>query len=293
MSDRAAVFEQHRSRIGSLAYQMLGSVSEAEDIVQETSVRWLQSADTGIESPAAWLVSVATRLCIDRLRQLATQRAAYAGRWLPEPVLGGLGQQPDRNLELADDISMAFLVLLERLSPDERATFLLSDVFDCGFAEIAAMLGKSEAACRQSAHRARTRVQEGRPRFAVSRENHEKLVRRFLQALDEGNRSTLLGLLAEDAALASDGGGRVKVSRLGIFGAENITRLIVHGRLIPKQLRLEPDRVSRHVVPVNGEAGIITFLDGKLFSTLSIKTDGLRVLDLYQVLNPDKLAHVL
>ena len=271
---------------------MLGSVSDAEDAVQEASVRWLQSAQADILAPEAWLTAVTSRICLDRSRQLAVQRAAYAGRWLPDPLVGEPECQPDRNLHLFAELSTAFMLLLERLTPEERAAFLLSDVFDYRFAEIADVLGKSEEACRQLARRARNRIQEGRPRFEVSRDVHERLVQRFLVALEEGSRSTLLGLLAEDAALASDGGGKVKVSKAGIFGAGNITRLILHGRLVPKQLREEPHRVARRVVPINGQAGILTFIDGRLLSALSLATDGARILALHQVLNPDKLAHV-
>lgn len=292
MLDQAAAFERHRGRIRALAYRMLGSLSEAEDAVQEACLRWLQSAGTGIECAEAWLVSTTTRLCIDRLRRLAAQRAAYAGRWLPEPVVGTPVPQPDQPLELAGDLSMAFLVVLERLSPDERAAFLLREVFDTPFAEVAGMLGKSEASCRQLARRARLRVREARPRFQVSREAHERLVARFLGALESGDKAALLAMLAEDATLVSDGGGKVRVSKHGIFGADRITRLVLHGRLVPKHLREEPDRFSRRVVPINGEPGIVTLLDGRLLSTLSIRTDGLRILALYQVLNPDKLAHV-
>ncbi len=254
-----------------LAYRMLGSVSEAEDVVQDASLRWLQSAGTEIDCPEAWLVSVTTRLCIDRLRRLSAQRAVYVGRWLPEPVTGEFADQPDQNLKLSGELSMAFLVVLERLSPDERAAFLLHEVFDCSFADIAMMLGKSAASCRQLARRARLRIREARPRFEVSREAHERLVLRFLQVLEEGNESAVLGLLAEDATLTSDGGGKVRVSKTGIFGADRIARLIRHGRLLPRQLRHELDRVSRHVVQINGEAGIITFLDGRTLSTLSTK----------------------
>ncbi len=291
-SERATIFERHRVRIKGLAYRMLGSVSEAEDAVQEAGLRWLRAAHDDIASPEAWLVSVTTRLCVDRLRSLAAERAAYSGRWLPEPLVGIPVPQPDSGLDFSADLSIALLVVLERLSPDERAAFLLREVFDCPFVEIATMLGKKESTCRQLARRARTRVREARPRVQVSREAHERLLRRFLTALEEGSQSTLLELLAEDATLTSDGGGKVKVSKNGILGADRITRLILHGRLVPRQLRQAPARVSRHVVPINGEPGIITIVDGSLLSTLSIRTNGLQILGIYQVLNPDKLAHV-
>ena len=279
MLDRGAIFEQHRGRIKSLAYRMLGSVGEAEDAVQDAGLRWLQSGDAGIERPEGWLVTVTTRICIDRLRQLAVQREGYFGRWLPDPIVTGLMRQPDESLERADDLSTVLLIVLERLSPVERAAFVLHEVFDYPFRRIATVLGKTEVACRQLAHRARVRVNEGRPRFEVSREAHERLVARFLDALQEGDEEALLGLLAEDARLASDGGGKVRVSKNGIFGAANITRLIAYGRLLPRQMRQELDRTSRRIVPINGEAGIITYLDGRLLSTISLRTNGLRILE--------------
>ena len=275
-----------------LAYRMLGSISEAEDAVQEVGLRWLRTDPAEIDNTEAWLISVTTRLCVDRLRSLSAERSAYQGWWLPEPIVTPAGSQPDAALDLSADLSIAFLTVLERLSPDERAVFVLREVFDCPFASIATILGKTEASCRQLGRRARIRVRELRPRFEVSRDAHERLLGRFLTALQDGDQSELLSLLSDDATLASDGGGKVKVSKAGIFGADRITRLIVHGRLVPRQLRQSPDRVARRIVTINGEAGVITIVDGRLLSTLSISSDGTRIHQIHQVLNPDKLAHV-
>jgi RNA polymerase sigma-70 factor (ECF subfamily) len=271
---------------------MLGSMSEAEDAVQDVFLRWLQAERAEVHSAEAWLVSVTTRACIDRLRRLAIERAAYAGRWLPEPVVSESDGRPDHRLELACDLSMAFLVVLERLSPEERAVFILHDVFDSSFAEIAAVLGKSQDACRQMAHRARGRVRDERPRFQVSEHARKRLVQRFLTAIEAGDQAALMSVLAENATLTSDGGGKVKVSKSGIEGAQRIARLVQRSRFVPRHLRPHADRVLRYVAPVNGEPGIVTFLDGRPVSTLSIETDGLRILAIYQMLNPDKLLHV-
>ena len=192
MINRAAIFEQHRPRLQALAYRMLGSVSDAEDAVQEASVRWLQSNEADVLGPEVWLVAVTSRICLDRSRQVAAQCAAYSGRWLPDPLVSEPERQPDRNLHLAAELSTAFMLLLERLTPVERAAFLLSDVFDYRFAEIASMLDKSEESCRQMASRARNRIREGRPRFEVSRDVHKRLVRRFLVALDVNVVSKIL-----------------------------------------------------------------------------------------------------
>jgi RNA polymerase sigma-70 factor, ECF subfamily len=292
MIDRTKAFERHRKHITALAYRMLGSVSEAEDAAQDAFLRWAKADGAEIRSEEAWLVSVTTRICIDRLRRLATEREAYAGNWLPEPIVGTLRDQPDRRLDLASDLSMAFLMVLERLSPEERAVFILHDVFDSSFTEIASIVGKNEAACRQMARRARGRVRQDRPRFQVSQRARKQIIQKFLVAMQSADATALMAVLADEAVLKSDGGGKVKVSSTGIYGADRIARLIQRGHLVPRHLRAQAHRVVRQIAPVNGEPGIVTFLDGKPISTLSLTTDGLRVLAIYQMLNPDKLTHV-
>ena len=189
-----AVFESIRGRLFGLAYRMTGSRADAEDIVQEAYVRWHQAQQRAIENPDAWLVTTTGRLAIDRLRRLKTEREAYVGQWLPEPIV--THDQPDRHLDLADDLSMAFLNILERLAPEERAAFLLHDVFDVGYGEIASVLEKSESACRQVVHRARERVRSDRKRFEVTESAKAAMLQKFLAAMEARNEQALLALFA-------------------------------------------------------------------------------------------------
>jgi RNA polymerase sigma-70 factor (ECF subfamily) len=193
----AEVFERHRVRLFGIAYRMLGSVEDAEDVVQECFLRWDAADPTAVRSPEAWLVAVTTRLAIDRLRRVVTERKHYAGHWLPEPIATAREAAADRGAEMASDLSMAFLVLLERLAPEERAALLLRDVFDADYGEIARVLERSEAACRQLVHRARVRVRGERTRFSVPPETHERLLERFLAALGADDQEALLALRAE------------------------------------------------------------------------------------------------
>lgn len=293
LTDPHLVFERHRPRLHGLAYRMLGTVGDAEDILQEAFLRWHRADKSGIRSPEAWLVTAVTRLCIDRLRAAAVERAAYVGPWLPEPLPGMPAEMPDRRLELAADLSMAFLVVLERLTPEERAAFLLRDVFDCGYAEIARALGRSEPTCRQIVHRARERVRRDRPRFTVSPAAHRKLLQRFLTALQTQDQTELVTLFAEDAVLVSDGGGKAWAARNLIRGADRIARLLVG---VNRKMALRvgtPDRIDRRVMPLNGEPGIVTFVDGHPVTATALETDGERILSIFRVLNPDKLHRLL
>ncbi|MDH7795639.1 MULTISPECIES: RNA polymerase sigma factor SigJ [unclassified Beijerinckia] len=292
MPDLVAIFAQYRSHVRGLAYRMLGTLTEAEDVVQDVFLRWLQSDVAEIRSPKAWLTSVTTRICIDRLRHLEVERAAYPGVWLPEPIVEPADRDVERRMDLSSDLSLAFMIVLERLSPDERTVFVLRDVFDAGFPEIAAILNKSEVACRQIASRARTKVREGRPKFQVTAHMQQSLVRRFLLAIEAGDKTALLSLLADDAVLKSDGGGKVRVSTAGIFGADKIVRLILSRGLIPRGSVTEETIVKRRLGVINGESGILTFLDDALIATLSFETRGERIKAIYQVYNPDKLSHV-
>jgi RNA polymerase sigma-70 factor, ECF subfamily len=292
MPDRTAIFEDHRSRLTALAYRMLGSISEAEDVVQDAFLRWMQADGNEIRVSEAWIVSATARICIDRLRRLAAERAAYSCTWLPEPIIGGAAESPEYRLDRASDLSMAFLIVLERLSPDERAIFILHDVFDASFAEIGSILGKSEVACRQTARRARHRVRQDRPRFRVDEHARRRLVEKFLDAMQSGDRATLMEILADDAVLTSDGGGKTRVARSGIHGADRIARLVTHSHLVPRRLRAEADRVARKTMLINGDPGIVTFLDGRPIAALAFHTNGLRILAIYQVLDPDKLTRV-
>jgi RNA polymerase sigma-70 factor (ECF subfamily) len=280
---RTQVFEQHRARLHGIAYRMLGSRADADDVVQEAWLRWNRAATDDIRSPEAWLVTAATRLSIDRLRQMRTEREAYVGPWLPEPISLDTAPPADRAVELASDLSVAFLAVLERLAPEERAAFLLHDLFDSGYDDIARILGKSEAACRQIVSRARKRVREDQPRVEVSGEARQRLLHGLVEAVQAQDPVSLMNLLSADATWTSDGGGKAKAARKIIRGAEHVARFatgVFHRHL---------DRMEFRDVVVNGEAGIAALFDGHLISVISILTDGQRILGVYSILNPDKL----
>jgi RNA polymerase sigma-70 factor (ECF subfamily) len=276
-------FEAVRGRLFGLAYRMLGSRAEAEDIVQEAYIRWHQAGADIAEQPEAWLVTTTTRLAIDRLRRLKTEREAYVGPWLPEPIV--TEAPPDHHLELAADLSMAFLTLLERLAPEERAAFLLHDVFDVGYTEIARVIDRSEAACRQVVHRARERVRGDRKRFDATDAEKTALLERFTAALEARDEAALLALFAPDATWTADSGGKTPASRLPISGAERIARLVIRLR----EQFWSPDR-RLEIATVNGEPGLLIRDGDRLTAVMSIATDGEQIQGVYAVLNPDKLG---
>jgi RNA polymerase sigma-70 factor, ECF subfamily len=278
---RGAVFEPLRHRLFALAYRMTGTRADAEDIVQEAYIRWHQADADAVHSPEAWLVRVATRLSIDRLRKVSSEREKYTGPWLPEPLFGD--PSPEERLELASDISLAFMALLERLAPAERAAFLLHDVFDRDYPEIARVLRKSEAACRQVVHRARERVRGGRQRFRASEGDYRRLIEKFTEAAQTGDEATLLSLFAEEATLTSDGGGIVPAARKVIRGRRRIARLFL---VLAHKFR---GRMTQTILNINGEPGLVIFLDGEPLTVTSFETDGSRIFALYNVLNPEKL----
>ena len=282
-SGRVVIFEQLRRRLFAIAYRMTGTRADAEDIVQEAYLRW-HRADTGdVRSPEAWLVSVVTRLSIDRLRKASAEREAYTGPWLPEPLFAAPARSPEKELELASDLSMAFMVMLERLAPSERAAFLLHEVFDCDYPEIARILRKSEAACRQVVHRAKERVRSDRQRFRASEEDRRRLIEKFTQAANAGDEAALLSLFAEDATLTSDGGGIVPAARKVVTGRRRIARLYL---VLARKLGA---RLTQSIHTINGEPGLVSYIDGQPFSAVSFETDGRSILALYNVLNPEKL----
>lgn len=280
-------FDALRSRLFLVAYRMLGTRADAEDVVQEAWLRWRQNTDrAAVQSPEAWLITIVTRLSIDRLRALKAEREAYVGWWLPEPLVEGDERTPETAVELASDVSMALLWVLERLSAEERAAFLLRQVFDHGYDEIAALLGKTEAACRQMVHRASERVQQNRTRFDVPREAHRRVVEKFIRAAQSGERDAIQALLAEDVELVGDGGGKVPAVYKVLRGAHRIANLFwVTGR------RLGDQTVYRHAL-INGEPGFLRYVDGKLESAMALATDGERVLGIYAVRNPEKLTGI-
>ena len=280
---RVAVFEELRRRLFGIAYRMIGTTADAEDIVQEAYLRWHQANTEEIRSPEAWLVSVVTRLSIDKLRKAAVEREKYIGEWLPEPLIAGASPSPEEKLETSSNLSMAYMVLLERLTPVERAAFLLHDVFDCAYPLIANILRKSEAACRQVVHRARQRVRSEKSRFKASDAALRSLINQFMAAADAGDDATLLSLFAKDATLTSDGGGVVPAARRVVHGRSRIARLYL---LLAKRLG---NRLRKEILIINGEPGLVMYLDGAPLATVSFATDGASITALYTVLNPNKL----
>jgi RNA polymerase sigma-70 factor (ECF subfamily) len=281
-------FDALRSRLFSVAYRMLGTRADAEDVLQDAWLRWQQNTDrAAVQSAEAWLVTIVTRLSIDRLRAAKAEREAYVGWWLPEPLVEASDDAtPEAAAELASDLSVALLWVLERLSAEERAAFLLRQVFDHGYDEIATLLGKTEAACRQMVHRASERVQQTRTRFDVPREAHRRVVEKFMRAAQSGERDAIQALLAEDVELVGDGGGKVRAVFKVLHGAYRIANLFwVTGR------RFGPQMVYRHAL-INGEPGVLRYVDGKLESAMALATDGDKITGIYAIRNPDKLTHV-
>lgn len=276
-------FEALRQRLFGVAYRMLGSRAEAEDILQEAYLRWHQTDRQAIEHPEAWLVTTTSRLAIDRLRRLKTEREAYVGPWLPEPIVSP-APPPDRDVTLAEDLSIAFLTVLERLAPDERAAFLLHEVFDVGYPDIAQVLGKSDVACRQIVHRARERVRGERKRFDASDAAKRSLLQTFMTALEARDDKTLLALFAPDATWTADSGGKVAAAPRPILGAERIVKLVLGLR----EKLWAADRVVE-IATINGEPGLWIHDAGRPVAAMAIETDGQHILNVYAVVNPEKL----
>jgi RNA polymerase sigma-70 factor (ECF subfamily) len=284
---RAEEFEGLRPLLFAIAYRILGSVSEAEDAVQETWLRY-EGTSTPPTSTRAFLSAVVTRISIDVLRSARVRREEYVGDWLPEPLLTDPYADPERAAELADSVSMAALLLLERLSPLERAVFVLREVFGFGFPEIASVVGRSEAACRQLAVRARRHMAAGRPRFEADHDEHEELAARFFDALRVGDVDRLRELLAADVQMVGDGGGKAPQWARGILGAENVARVLasIFPGFVRIGVELEPHEV-------NGEPGaIVRDRDNKVLSTWTLDILDGRIRTIRSVINPDKLGHL-
>jgi RNA polymerase sigma-70 factor (ECF subfamily) len=286
-TDRDEIFQQHRPLLFSIAYRMLGSVADAEDMVQEAFVRWQQASGTEVRSPKSYLSSVVTRLCIDHLRSAKVQREQYVGSWLPEPMLTDGSLDVAETIELDETLSMAFLVLLEKLTPVERAVFLLREVFDYDYGEISRIVGKSEANCRQIARRARESVAARRPKFEASAEQEERLMGSFLEACFSGDMEGLLGLLSEDVILYSDGGGKTRAALNPIYGADKVARFFFG------ILRQVPPGFTVRRAQVNGLPGLVGYFgDGspQNVATLDVAEGEIQAIRL--VLNPEKLGNV-
>lgn len=287
VADPSGAFDPHRPLLFSIAYRMLGTVMDAEDIVQEAFVRWRRAPEGEVRSPKAYLSAVVTHLCIDQLRSARARREEYVGPWLPEPLL------TDQNVEVAgaaalnESLSMAFLVLLESLTPMERAVFLLREVFDYDYPEISRVVRKTEANCRQIAHRARNSIAARRPRFERSLEQEERLTERFLEACLDGDMEGLLALLSKDIALWSDGGGKVTAARNPIHGADKVARFLF-GILA----KAPPGFVVRRA-SINGRPGFVSYFeDGcpQSVATFDVAEGSIQAIHL--VVNPEKLENI-
>ncbi len=273
-------FESYRPLMFAIAYRMLGSAMEAEDIVQEAYLR-AQTAQQ-IESPKAFLSTVVTHLCLDQLKSAQTQRETYLGPWLPEPVI--TPQTPFDRYEL---ISMAFLVLLESLTPVERAVFLLREVFDYGYDEIARIVGKEEAACRQLFHRAKVHLADHRPRFPASAEEHDQMLMRFMQATSGGDLDGFTSLLAEEVTLWSDGGGKAQAATRPVYGRDHV------GRFLHGLFKRTPANLTFGVREVNGRSAIVVWYDtGAPYVVITFEIDDGLITSFRLIRNPDKLQHI-
>lgn len=287
MSAGADPLRPWRRKLAGLAYRMLGSRADAEGVLQDAYLRFAAAERTEVRSTEAFLVTTVTRLCLDRLKSARAKREVYVGPWLPEPVADADALSPESALELADDLSFALMLTLDRLSPAERAAFLLHDIFDVPYGEVAATLGKSEAACRQLAARARKAVRGAREASRAKPEEHEALLQQFLAAAASGDTGNLRALLAEDAVAYADGGG-VKIAALNpIVGADKITRFFTG---LAEKFSASGRRIEFAPAEVNGAPGIIMSIDGAVDQTISIDVrDGL-IGAIYLVRNPQKLG---
>lgn len=280
MEGALQAFEAHRPSMLAIAYRMLGSAAEAEDVVQEAWLRWEATEREAVRSERAFLSTVVTRLCLDRLKSARASREQYVGPWLPEPIRTDSQVDPE-------SISLAFLVLLESLSPVERAVYLLHEVFGYSHAEVAQMVDKEEATCRQILHRAREHIHARRPRFAPSKQAHERLVAGFMAACVSGDLDGLQRLLAEDVTSWADGGGRVRGAALNpVRGGDAVARLFLG------LMKKAPAGITPELADVNGWPALVLRLNGAVFDVISFETDGERIHAIRSVINPEKLTRI-
>ena len=279
-------FAALRPQLCGIAYRLLGSAMDAEDVVQEAYLRWQAAPTAEVESPKAYLTTVVTRLCLDQWRSARTQRETYIGPWLPEPLVTDPQPGPAEAAALADTLSMAFLLLLERLAPVERAVFLLREVFDYDYAEIARIVDRSEANCRQIVRRAREHLAAGRPRFAASAAEQRRLTEQFALAVATGDLPGLMQVLADDITLFADSGGQVRAARNPVYGPDKVGRY-----LLGVMRRLPPNYTARPAL-ANGQPALIGYLGGRLYHLLVLDIRDGAIRNLYNLLNPEKLERV-
>lgn len=281
-SDKITLFTTYRPLLFHLAYRMVGGVMDAEDMVQEAFLRW-QGDETEPENPKAYLATIVTRLCLDFLRSARVQRESYIGPWLPEPLMWETAPEGYETLMQRETLSLAFLLLLEMLNPLERAVFLLREVFAFEYGEIGQMVERSEANCRQIFHRAKGAMQEARPRYNTTPEQHQLITGQFVQACLTGDLGGLLNLLAEDITLWADGGGKVRAARNLLQGADRV------GRYLIGIMKLLPEGLTGRFVQVNGQMGLVSFYEGAPVSVTNVVINGDKIQAIHLILNPDKL----
>ncbi|RDS78881.1 RNA polymerase sigma factor SigJ [Dyella monticola] len=286
MDTHTELFQKHRPRLLGLAYRMLGTQADAEDVLHDAWLRWHAQDKASLDDAEAWLVTVTTRLALDRLRHAKVEREHYTGPWLPEPLIDS-DAPPDVQAEQAQTLTLSFLMMLERLSPEERAAFLLREVFDYSHAEAAAILDITEDACRQRTHRAKQRLREERTRFTANAQTQRRLLERFAQALQQPTEENLRALFVEDAVHISDGGGVVTAALRPLLGSERIARLYLQ---VAKHE--QGHQMHRDVRILNGAPVLLTWADGQLVTACWIECDGERIVAVHALRNPQKLSRL-
>jgi RNA polymerase sigma-70 factor (ECF subfamily) len=286
------LFQTHRPALFAVAYRMLGSATDAEDILQDAWLRFAAARPSDLRSAKAYLTTIVTRLCLDRLKSARATREEYVGPWLPEPVVTSDRPGPERSLAQAESVTLAFMVLLETLSPEERAVFLLREVFDYEYDEIAQMLETTSANCRQLFHRAKGRIAERKPRFREAMDEKRPLVERFVRAFSEGSEAGLTSVLAEDIGFWSDGGGKVLAARRPIFGRDQVVSLLLGFRRTAPAIGVPLESVTLDIVEVNGEPAVLLRVAGRLDGVYVMAVEEGAITAIRVVRNPDKLTYI-
>ncbi len=285
------LFQTHRPALFAIAYRMLGSATDAEDVLQDAWLRFSAARPEEVRSAKAYLTTIVTRLCLDRLKSARATREEYVGPWLPEPIATS-ERGPERSLAQAESVTLAFMVLLETLTPEERAVFLLREVFDYEYPEIADMLDLSSANCRQLFHRAKARLAERKPRFRAGVDEKRPLVERFVHAFSAGNEAELTSVLAADVGFWSDGGGKVLAARRPVFGREAVAHMLVGFRRKAPATGLDLSSVRLEIVEVNDEPAMLVRIDGRLDSVYTMTVEDGAITAMRVVRNPDKLTYI-
>jgi RNA polymerase sigma-70 factor, ECF subfamily len=286
------LFETHRPALFAVAYRMLGSATDADDVVQDAWLRFAAAQPSDLRSPKGYLTTIVTRLCLDRLKSARATREEYVGTWLPEPVATDARHGPEGSLALAESVTLAFMVLLETLSPEERAAFLLREVFDYEYDEIAAMLDTTPANCRQLFHRARGRIAERKPRFRATVDEKRPLVERFVRAFRDGSETELTSVLSADVGFWSDGGGKVLAARRPVFGRDHVVNMLVGFRRTAPAIGVALESVTLDITEVNGEPAIVLRVAGRLDGIYVMSIEDGAITAIRVVRNPDKLTYV-